>query len=131
MSDRFTVFGQTVPRIAIINGILLSFWGLASYIISDMSSITAMIPTFMGVPMLILGLLSQRDENKSHRYMHACMVIALIMTLSPPLMFAGMGIPDSSLTLASNLVLFLVGVIFMICGIMSFRHARLLREAGN
>ncbi len=130
MSDRFTIFGQTVPRIAIINGMVLSFWGIASYVISDMSSITAMIPAFMGAPMLILGFLSERDENNSHHYMHASMVLALVMALGGLRVVTDFS-DMSNLAIVSHLLLLQVGISFLIVGIRSFRHARLLREAGN
>ena len=129
MSDEFTVSGLTIPRIAIYEGAILGLWGIAAYIISDQSSITAMIPSFMGAPLLVLGILSERMPDMRHHLMHASMIIALFMALAPIGMFAGRGIPDSQLALASNLVLMLFGISFMVCGIMSFRAARLAREA--
>tara|TARA_X000000368_G_scaffold349061_1_gene289032 strand:+ start:617 stop:1009 length:393 start_codon:yes stop_codon:yes gene_type:complete len=129
MGDEFTIAGFTIPRIAIYQGSLLVLWGMAAYIISNQSSITAMIPAFLGAPLMILGLLSERMPDKRHHLMHAAMIIALLMALAPIGMFAGMGIPDSQLTLASNLVLLFIGLSFMFCGIMSFRAARLAREA--
>jgi len=133
MSDRFTIFGQTVPRIAIINGIVLFIWGIISFGIAgfDWDAKTALIPTAMGTPMLLMGILSERNESNSHHYMHACMVLALVMVISPISMFGMMGIPESPLALLSNLLLIQVGISFIIIGIKSFRHARLLREAGN
>ncbi len=130
MGNEFTIAGFTIPRIAIYQGTLLVLWGMAAYIISNQSSITAMIPAFLGAPLMILGILSERMPDKRHHLMHAAMIIALFMVLAPIGMFAGMGgIPDSQLTLASTLVLLFIGLSFMVCGIMSFRAARLAREA--
>ena len=129
MGDEFTVSGLTIPRIAIYQGSILVLWGIASYIISDQSSPTAMIPSFMGAPLLLLGILSERMPDMRHHLMHAAMIIALFMALAPIGMFAAMGIPSSQLALASNLVLIFIGISFMVCGIMSFRAARLSREA--
>ena len=53
MGDEFTIAGFTIPRIAIYDGAFLVLWGIAAYIISDESSITAMIPSFMGAPLLM------------------------------------------------------------------------------
>ena len=128
MDDEFTIAGFTIPRIAIYDGAFLVLWGIVAYIISGQSSITAMIPSFMGAPLMILGILSERMPNIRHHLMHAAMVLALLMALAPLSMFASMGVPDSSLALSSNLVLILVGVCFMVCGIMSFRAARIARE---
>ena len=78
---------------------------------------------------MLLGILSERMPDMRHHLMHAAMIIALFMALAPIGMFAAMGIPGSQLALASNLVLIFIGISFMVCGIMSFRAARLAREA--
>ena len=128
MDEEFRVFGMSVPRIAILNGVVLSAWGVIAYFIqsSDPPSITALIPAFMGVPMLLLGLLSERNPTNRHHYMHACMVVALIMALGGARVVAG---GMSWLAIVSHLLLLQVGLSFTIVGIMSFRHARLQRES--
>jgi len=128
MGEEFRVFGMSVPRIAILNGVVLSAWGVIAYFIqsSDPPSITALIPAFMGLPMLLLGLLSERNPTNRHHYMHACMVVALIMALGGARVVAG---GMSWLAIVSHLLLLQVGVSFTIVGIMSFRHARLQRES--
>ena len=128
MSEEFRVLGMSVSRIAILNGVVLSAWGVIAYFIqsSDPPSITALIPAFMGLPMLLLGFLSERNPANRHHYMHACMVVALIMALGGArVVLGGM----SWLAIVSHLLLLQVGVSFTIVGIMSFRHARLQRES--
>ena len=127
MGDEFTIAGFTIPRIAIYDGAFLLLWGIAAYIISDESSITAMIPSFMGAPLLILGILSERMPNMRHHLMHAAMVLAVVMVLGGARVFTKMS-EMSNLAISSHVVLILVGVCFMACGIMSFRAARLARE---
>ena len=128
MSDEFTVSGLTIPRIAIYEGAILVLWGVAAYIISGQSSITAMIPSFMGAPLMILGLLSEKMPGYAS---------------SPHARINGDGTIDgawggesfadfsdmSNLAISSHIILIFVGATFMICGIMSFRAARLAREA--
>ena len=128
MSDEFTVSGLTIPRIAIYEGAILVLWGVAAYIISGQSSITAMIPSFMGAPLMILGLLSEKIPDMRHHLMHASMVMALLMVLGGARVFADFS-DMSNLAISSHIILIFVGVSFMICGIMSFRAARLAREA--
>ena len=128
MGDEFTVSGLTVPRIAIYEGSILVLWGIAAYIISDQSSITAMIPSFMGAPLMILGLLSEKMPEIRHHLMHASMVLALLMMLGGARVFADFS-DMSNLAISSHIILIFVGVTFMVCGIMSFRAARLAREA--
>ena len=128
MSDEFTVSGLTIPRIAIYEGAILVLWGVAAYIISGQSSITAMIPSFMGAPLMILGLLSEKIPDMRHHLMHASMVLALLMVLGGARVFTDFS-DMSNLAISSHIILILVGVTFMVCGIMSFRAARLAREA--
>ena len=128
MSDEFTVSGLTIPRIAIYEGAILVLWGIAAYIISDQSSVTAMIPSFMGAPLMILGLLSEKIPDMRHHLMHASMVMALLMVLGGARVFADFS-DMSNLAISSHIILIFVGATFMICGIMSFRAARLAREA--
>ena len=83
MSEEFRMLGMSVPRIAILNGFVLTAWGVIAYFVqsADPPSITALIPAFMGMPMLVLGLLSERNPPNRHHYMHACMVMALVMAI--------------------------------------------------
>jgi len=127
MSDEFRFLGQTIPNLAIISGSILIIWGIFSYFASDSASFTALIPSIFGAPLLILGVLSIRDSSNKHHYMHASMIFALFSLLGGLRMFQ---LEDpSNLTLASHLILLIVGLIFMIGGILSFRYARKLRES--
>ena len=127
MSNEFRFLGLTIPNLAMLSGSILILWGFFSYIASDSGSYTALIPSFFGVPLLILGFLSTRNESNKHHYMHASMIVALISVLGGFRIFQ---IEDASnLTLASHLILLVVGIIFMVGGILSFRHARKLRES--
>ena len=126
MSDDFKFLGQSIPNFAIICGGILILWGIASYVISDASSITALIPSFFGTPLLVLGFISIKNQENKHHYMHACMVFALISVLGGLRIFS---LDDASnLTLASHVILIIIGAVFMVGGILSFRHARKLRE---
>ena len=91
---------------------------------------TALIPAFMGMPMLLLGFLSERNPSNRHHYMHACMVLALIMALGGARVVTGFG-GMSVLAIVSHLLLLQVGISFTIVGIKSFRHARELRESSG
>lgn len=127
MSNEFRFLGQTIPNLAIISGLILIIWAIFSYFASGSSSFTALIPSFFGMPLFILGILSNRDESKRHHYMHASMIFALFSTFGGLRLFQ---LEDpSNLALASHIILLIVGVIFMVGGILSFRHARKLRES--
>ena len=63
-----------------------------------------------------------------HHLMHASMVLALLMVLGGTRVFADFS-DMSNLAISSHIILIVVGITFMVCGIMSFRAARLAREA--
>ena len=130
MSDEFTAFGMTIPRIAILNGAVLTFWGVISYFMqsADPPSITALIPAFMGFPLLTLGMLSEMNAKNRHHYMHASMALALVMTIGGARIVTGYS-DMSTLAIISHLLLLQVGISFIIVGAKSFRHARLQRES--
>lgn len=58
-------------------GATLSLLGLVGYAASGAESITALIPTFFGIPILVLGLLGRREHLRKHM-MHAVAALALI-----------------------------------------------------
>ena len=130
MSSEFRMFGMTVPQIAIMDGAILSAWGVVAYSIqsADPPSITAMIPAFFGLPMLFRGFLTVSNPANKHDYMHASMVFALLMALGGARIattFDGM----SWLGIVSHLLLLVAGISFIVVGVMSFRSARLERES--
>ena len=127
MSDEFRCCGLTVPRLAIYGGGLLVLWGIGAYFGSGQASLTAMIPSFMGAPLLLLGILSERKPEHVHHFMHAAMFVALVMVAGGARVFSGMD-EMSNLAISSHFALIIVGVCFMVAGIKSFRHARLARQ---
>lgn len=132
MGDEFRVFGMTIPIFAKVNGAILIAWGVFSYFVQSANppSITALIPAIMGLPMLVLGVLSERDGKNRHHYMHGSMVLALVMALGGARIFADFS-EMSILAKISHLLLLQVGISFTIVGIGSFRHARIQRESSG
>ena len=132
MSDEFTFLGITVPRFATISGGVLVIWGIFTYITqsADPPSITAAIPALLCLPMLGLGIMADRDEKNLRHYMHASMVFALLMALGGARVITGFS-DMSSLAIISHLLLLVIGATFIFVGVRSFRHARMLREAGG
>ena len=128
MSDEFKFLSMPIPNFAMVCGGILILSGIISYLISDTGSLTALIPSFFGIPLLIMGFLSNRNEANKHHYMHAAMVFALVSVLGGMRIFS-IWSDASDLTLLSHVILIIVGTIFMVAGILSFRHTRKSREA--
>jgi len=66
-----------MAKISIAFSIILIVLGLVSYFGISNESITALIPTFLGVPVLILGFLSLSEKYLKHS-MHAAAVLMLL-----------------------------------------------------
>lgn len=128
MSEEFKFLSMPIPNFAMVCGVILILFGIISYLISDTGSLTALIPSFFGIPLLIMGFLSNRNEANKHHYMHAAMVFALVSVLGGMRIFS-IWSDASDLTLLSHVILIIVGTIFMVAGILSFRHTRKSREA--
>ena len=127
MSEEFKFLSMSIPNFAMVCGGVLILSGIISYLISDTGSLTALIPSFFGIPLLIMGFLSNRNEANKHHYMHAAMVFALVSVLGGMRIFS-IWSDASDLTLLSHVILIIVGIIFMVAGILSFRHTRKSRE---
>ena len=49
---------MSMPRITLLVGVLLVIEGLGFYVATGTKSITALIPTFVSLPILVLGILA-------------------------------------------------------------------------
>ena len=119
---------ENMPLVAILEGAILIAMGVYFYLFpQEEQSVTALIPAFIGLGLLIPGYLAYNPEMKMHA-MHATAVFALIGTLG-----GVMGIPDAiagdwgRATIARIVMLLLCGE-YMFFSIMSFRAARIKRE---
>lgn len=66
-----------MAKLSITYGILFILMGLISYFVISSESITALIPAFFGIPMLILGWLGLNEKYLKHT-MHAAAVLMLL-----------------------------------------------------
>lgn len=68
---------MTMPNLAKLTGILLILLGSIAYLATGAASITALIPTFFGIPMFFLGYFGDRESVRKH-LMHAAAILALL-----------------------------------------------------
>ncbi|GMU95764.1 MAG: hypothetical protein HZC46_06705 [Ignavibacterium album] len=66
-----------MPKFSIALGIIFIAMGLYGYFGISSESITALIPTFFGIPLLILGWLGLNEKYLKHT-MHAAAVLTLL-----------------------------------------------------
>lgn len=66
-----------MAKLSITFGLILIVIGLVSYFGISSESITALIPTFLGIPVLVLGWLGLNEKYLKHS-MHAVAIIMLL-----------------------------------------------------
>ena len=124
--DAFVWMLGNMPIVGIMQGFFLIVIGIIFYP-EGKSSVTALIPSFIGLGLLIPGYLAYTNENMKMHAMHVAVLVSLIGTVG-----GAMGIQDaiagdwSRPTIARMILLLTCGE-YMIFSIMSFRQARVKR----
>lgn len=120
-----------MPRLTLIVGGLLVVIGIAGYVATSFASATALIPSVVGVLLLISGGIALKNRKLG---VHIALVVALlgafgmIMPLmSLPELFAGES--ENPGAMISSLVTVIVLVIYIVLGVRSFIAARRWKNA--
>ena len=108
---------------------LLAVTGIFSYFITgylseDGFSVTALIPTFIAIPLFIMAILSEKIPNKKAVFMHVAVVFGVLCILGGVMGVTALIDGDVSPSTSEQLVLFIVGLDYTINCVMSFIHAR-------
>ncbi len=121
-----------MPNYSIVCGILLSLIGVIGAFAAQSDgkfSMTALIPLFFGVPLVLLGLLARMKENLRKHLMHAALVVALLgligVLASPAIrgLISGGEIKNMTSFIAQISMAF-VCLSFIMAGVKSFIAAR-------
>ncbi len=67
-----------MPIVTILYGLALVVLGVAAYLWTGRASVTALIPAFLGLPVLILGLLAAVRPRGRRHLMHAAAALAVL-----------------------------------------------------
>ena len=127
--EEFQCCNMSVPKISKIAGGILTAWGLFAYVYSGMGSITAMIPAFMGAPILLMGFLAEKNPEKRKLFMHISVTFGLLAALGGARIFTMFGGDASNLALASHAILLVVGGVYTGICVKSFIHVRKQQDA--
>jgi uncharacterized membrane protein len=122
-----------MPQITSVLGALLVLVGVSFYVGTGTSSLTALIPAFLGVPILIAGGLAFREGWRKHA-MHVAVLLALLGFLGSargllqlPALLGGAELERPAAALAQSITALLC-VVFVALAVNSFIQAR--RSAG-
>ncbi|MET0753775.1 MAG: hypothetical protein ABWZ66_10400 [Pyrinomonadaceae bacterium] len=117
-----------MPSTSIACGALLILVGIIGYVYgmtNNAASVTALIPAFFGIVLVMLGILAMLIENIRKHLMHAAVIIGLIGFIVP---FGRLLSKISSITLSaaviSQIAMALICLVFVILCVKSFIDAR-------
>lgn len=117
-----------MPTTSIACGVLLIIIGLIGYVhgmMSDKASVTALIPAFFGLVLVILGVLANAKENLRKHLMHGAVIISLLGFIMPAgRLISKMSELTMSAAVVSQIAMAVVCLIFTILAIRSFAAAR-------
>lgn len=123
-----------MPKLAIIFGLLLDLLGVAAFLATGSTHITALIPTFFGTPILAAGIVSLTFPNVRTHAMHVAAAFGLLGTLGG----LGMGLPKLGALLAGTaerpvaiqlqIAMGVISLIFLGLCVKSFIDARRARQ---
>ena len=121
--------GIIMPATTRLVGILLVVLGLVSYVVTGRTSITALIPAFVGAVFLVLAIAARNPAARKH-VMHAAVALALLAAIGTlgriiPAIGAGtLGRPAVLAQIAMTVILF----VYVALGVRSFIEARRARS---
>jgi len=121
-----------MPSTSIACGTLLVLIGILGYIngvMTNHESITALIPAFVGIVLLLLGILARKSEGMRKHLMHVAVVVALLGFLaSAGRLLSKLGDLSYSAAVVSQVSMALVCLLFVILAVKSFIDARRRNE---
>ena len=71
----------SITKLSILVGSLLTVLGIVLYFSTGKASVTALIPSFLGIPILVCGVLA-KDEKKRKTVAHIALTLALLGALA-------------------------------------------------
>jgi len=117
-----------MPGTTRLFGLLLIVFGIATYVVTERTSITALIPAFFGAVLVICALIARNEALRKHA-MHAAVAVGLIGAIASlargvPAAIAG---DASRPAVISQLAMGVMLLVYVALGVQSFIAARKAR----
>jgi hypothetical protein len=110
-------------RMTVGFGVALVVVGVGAYLVTGGASVTALIPAFVGVPMVVAGLLMARPRVRPVGF-YSALALALLMALSSLRGVAGLLGGEVSGPALIQLVLFVASIGFLVVAAREVRAGR-------
>lgn len=115
--------GTSMASVTITYGIFLIIWGVVISLLSGFESVTSLIPSMLGIPLLFAGFMTNKQPEKRKLWMHVAATFGLLCALGGMRFFTKMseGLGYAS---GSMLMLLLTGSGYTFLCVRSFIEAR-------
>jgi hypothetical protein len=124
-----------MAKTTIVCGMLLTLLGLITYFFAiplgaEKASVTALIPTFVGVPLMLLGYLSVVKPSLRKHVMHVAVLLGLIGFLASAGRLVPVMMRNPSFGIGPVSLMAMAGIcgVFVVMCVRSFVAARRARE---
>ena len=122
-----------MPSTSIACGTLLVLIGILGYVngvMTNHASITALIPAFFGIVLVLLGVFARKSEGLRKHLMHAAVLVALLGFLATAgRLISKLSELTYSAAVVSQVSMALVCLLFVILAVKSFADARRRNES--
>ena len=128
-TEEFRVLSLSIELLTMLYGLFMVIWGFSISLISGSSSITSMIPAFIGVPLALIGFISIIKPTFRKALMHIAVVIGIIAFLGGLDFFRGMF--SNYYAGLSKLMLLVTGLFYVYFCVQSFIFVRRQKKLGS
>jgi len=129
MDQPYTFLGFEIPRLTQIVGGALVLEGLGFYVGTGMEHTTSLIPRFVGVPLVLLGIMAGRMPERRKLLMHIAVLFGLICALGGLMGISSLVQGDMGGSTYAQLIMLVVGSVYTFACVQSFIHSRKARDA--
>jgi hypothetical protein len=117
-----------MTRLTFAIGGILTALGIVAYVVTGAASVTALIPTFVGLLLLVCAALSRRPALRRHS-IHAALAIALLGAVGSLMNVVKLGdvvagTAERPSAVVVSTIMFVLLVVYIIMGVRSFIAAR-------
>ena len=89
-TEDFRVFSLSIELLTALYGLFMIIWAFSISFISESSSITSLVPAFVGFPLVLIGFISMIKPTFRKALMHIAVLIGIIAFLGGLDFFRGM-----------------------------------------
>ena len=121
-TEDFRVFSLSIEFLTTLYGLFMVIWAFSISFITESSSITSMIPAFIGLPLVFIGIVSTIKPTFRKALMHIAVLIGAIAFLGGLDFFRSMF--SNYYAGLSKLMLLITGFIYIYFCVQSFIFVR-------